>query len=100
MTTSAKPDNDNEPTDAGQGFEFPGSFEVTVVGNADAGIEDKLTGIIRNLGMHVIDASLRSRASGKGTYVSVSAEFTCPSREKLEALHAALRADNDIHYTH
>lgn len=100
MTASQTPENDGTAADNSQGFEFPGSFEVTVVGNADAGIEDKLTGIIRNLGMHVIDASLRSRASGKGTYVSVSAEFTCPSREKLEALHAALRADAGIHYTH
>lgn len=98
MTAPQTPDND--AVDKGQGFEFPGSFEVTAVGNADAGIEAKLTQIIGDLGMHVLDASVRSRVSGKGTYVSVSAEFTCPSREKLEALHAALRADTDIHYTH
>lgn len=100
MTEPHTPDNDGVATGAGHGFDFPGSFEVTVVGNADANIEDKLIDIIRAQGMHVIDASVRSRASGKGTYVSVSAEFTCPSREKLEALHAALRADADIHYTH
>lgn len=100
MTVPKTPDNHAKAVDASHGFEFPGSFEVTAVGNANAGIERKLTEIIRSLGMHVIDASLRSRASGKGTYVSVSVEFTCPDREKLEALHAALRADADIHYTH
>lgn len=94
------PSGNDKAADAGRGFEFPGSFEITVIGNADAGIDAKLVDIIRSLDMHVIDASVRSRASGQGTYVSVSAEFTCPSREKLQALHAALRADDDIHYTH
>lgn len=90
----------SEADGAGRGFRFPGSFEITAVGNADAGLEHKVPSLIRQLGMHVLDASLRSRPSGKGNYVSVSVEFNCPSREKLEALHAALRADDDIHYTH
>lgn len=100
MSDSSAPEGNGNTAERGRGFEFPGSFEVTVVGNADAGIERKLTNAIGGLGMHVLDASLRTRASGKGNFVSVSVEFTCPSREKLEALHAALRVDPDIHYTH
>jgi hypothetical protein len=49
--------------------------------------------------MNVIDGSLRMRASSEGRYVSVSITFTCPTREKYEAAHAALRADPDIRWT-
>jgi putative lipoic acid-binding regulatory protein len=70
--------NDIEKNE-GQGFQFPGSFEITAMGNANA--------------------NLRERTSREGNYVSVSVVFTCPSREKYEAAHAALRADPDIRYT-
>jgi putative lipoic acid-binding regulatory protein len=46
-----------------------------------------------------MEASLRERTSREGNYVSVSVVFNCPSREKYEAAHAALRADPDIRYT-
>ena len=41
----------------------------------------------------------RTRPSAEGNYVSVIVTFTCPSREKYEAVHAALRADPDIRWT-
>jgi len=34
-----------------------------------------------------------------GNYVSVALSFTCPSREKYDAAHAALRADPDVRWT-
>ncbi|HET9819053.1 MAG TPA: DUF493 domain-containing protein [Rhodanobacteraceae bacterium] len=42
---------------------------------------------------------MRERPSREGNYVSVSVMFTCPSREKYDAAHAALRADPGIRYT-
>jgi putative lipoic acid-binding regulatory protein len=83
----------------GQGFQFPGSFEITAMGNANAKLRERVQQILRGLGLAVLDASVRERASSKGNYVSVSVTFTCPSREKYEAAHAALRADPDIRYT-
>lgn len=83
----------------GQGFQFPGSFEITAMGNARANLRERVQEILRELGLAVLEASVRERASSQGNYVSVSVVFTCPTREKYEAAHAALRAHPDIRYT-
>lgn len=82
-----------------QGFQFPGSFEITALGNASADLKTRVPEILRTLGLSVLEASVRERPSSQGNYVSVSVVFNCPSREKHEAAHAALRADPDIRYT-
>ena len=87
------------PQNPEQGFQFPGAFEVTALGKAHAGLETRVADIILALGLHVLNGSLRTRPSAEGNYVSVSVTFTCPSREKYDAVHAALRADPDIRWT-
>ena len=82
-----------------QGFQFPGAFEITAVGRANAGLEERVAEIIVGLGMAVMNGSLRTRPSSEGHYISVSVTFTCPSRERYEAAHAALRADPAIRWT-
>jgi len=47
----------------------------------------------------VLAGSVRLRPSREGNFVSVALSFTCPSREKYDAAHAALRADPDIRWT-
>lgn len=83
----------------GQGFQFPGSFEITAMGNANANLRQRVPEILRGLGLSVLEASVRERPSSQGNYVSVSVVFNCPSREKYEEAHAALRAHPDIRYT-
>ncbi|HET8765560.1 MAG TPA: DUF493 family protein [Rhodanobacter sp.] len=83
----------------GQGFQFPGSFEITAMGKAGVDLKSRVPAILRALGLSVLEASVRERPSSQGKYVSVSVVFNCPSREKHEAAHAALRADPDIRYT-
>ncbi len=82
-----------------QGFQFPGAFEITAVGKANAGLEERMPEIITGLGMSVLNGSLRTRPSSEGHYVSISMTFTCPSREQYEAAHAALRADPAVRWT-
>ncbi|HEU0277594.1 MAG TPA: DUF493 family protein [Rhodanobacteraceae bacterium] len=84
---------------AGQGFQFPGSFEITAMGKANADLRERVPAILRGLGLTVLEASVRERASSQGNYVSVSVVFNCPTREKYEEAHAALRAHPDIRYT-
>ena len=88
-----------QPQNPQQGFQFPGAFEITALGNANVGLEQRVPAIVSSLGMSVLDGSLRTRTSSEGRYTSVSVTFTCPSREKYEAAHAALRADPDIRWT-
>ncbi|MEO8959101.1 MAG: DUF493 family protein [Rudaea sp.] len=82
-----------------QGFQFPGAFEVTVLGKAHAGLDEEVPAIIVGLGLAVLTGSLRTRPSNEGHYMSVSVTFTCPSREKYEAVHAALRAHHAVKWT-
>ncbi|HXS73719.1 MAG TPA: DUF493 family protein [Rhodanobacteraceae bacterium] len=92
-------DLENIEPDEGQGFQFPGSFEITAMGNAGANLRARVPEILRGLGLSVLDASVRERPSREGNYVAVTVAFTCPSREKYDLAHAALRADADIRYT-
>ena len=90
---------DLQPQKPDQGFQFPGAFEITAIGKADAGLEERVPEILVGIGLAVMNGSERTRPSSEGRYVSVSVTFTCPSREKYEAAHAALRADPDIRWT-
>ncbi len=82
-----------------QGFQFPGDFEVTVLGRADAGLEDVVRSVLATLDLALVAGSLRSKPSSAGNYVSVSATFHCPDRERYEAVHAALRANPAVRWT-
>ena len=83
----------------GQGFQFPGAFEITAVGHAGTGLEERVPKLIGGLGLAVLDGSERVRPSSAGNFVSVSVTFTCPSREMYEAAHAALREDPAVKWT-
>jgi len=88
-----------QPQSPEQGFQFPGAFEITAIGKANAGLDERVAEIIVSLGMAVLNGSLRTRPSNQGHYISISVTFTCPSREKYEAVHAALRADPAVRWT-
>ncbi|MGA9342149.1 MAG: DUF493 family protein [Rhodanobacteraceae bacterium] len=82
-----------------QGFQFPGVFEVTVMGTAQSGLESRVTEILEGLGLNVLAGSQRQRPSTNGNYVAVAVSFTCPDRAALERAHEALRADEDVRWT-
>ncbi|HMM66922.1 MAG TPA: DUF493 family protein [Dokdonella sp.] len=91
--------DDIQPERPDQGFQFPGAFEITALGRADADLEQRVPEILKGLGLGVIAGSMRSRPSREGNYHSVSVTFTCPDRESYDAAHAALRADLGIRWT-
>src|SRR5205807_2030473 len=89
VSLDGKPLDDVQPQNPDQGFQFPGAFEITALGKAHAALEQRVPALIEALGLNVIAGSLRVRPSRGGNYVSVSVTFTCPSREKYDAAHAA-----------
>lgn len=91
--------NDIEPQNETQGFQFPGVFEITAVGKSNVGLEERMVAILTELGLEVLENSLNKRSSRAGKYVALTVNFACPSRDKYDAAHAALRADADIHWT-
>ena len=91
--------DDIQPESPNQGFQFPGVFEITAVGNAAADLAARVPILLDALGLSVLDGSVRARPSREGNYVSVTLSFTCPNREKYDAAHETLRADPDIRWT-
>ena len=83
----------------GQGFQFPGEFEITAMGNASAELQTRVPQILEGIGLHVLHETVKHRPSREGNFLSVTVSFRCDTREQYDAAHAALRADPDIRYT-
>jgi uncharacterized protein len=83
----------------GKGFQFPGEFEITAVGNASANLPVHVPQLLERSGLRVLHESVRHRHSGAGNFVSVTVSFFCDTREHYDSAHEALRADPDIRYT-
>ncbi len=83
----------------GQGFEFPGRFEVTAMGQAVPELEAVVLGELAAAGVAGDPGSVRQRESSGGRYRSVSVSFECDSRERLAEVHRRLRANALIKWT-
>lgn len=91
--------DDIQPESPQQGFQFPGVFEITALGNSAADLAARVPALLAGIGLNVLDGSLRTRPSREGNYLSVTVSFTCPDRERYDAAHEVLRADPDIRWT-
>ena len=87
-----------EKTDQ-RGFEFPGEFEISAMGAADAGLEQRVPALLSAAGLRLVADSLRQRPSSKGNYVSVQLRFHAESREQYDLAHSCLRACPEIKWT-
>ena len=83
----------------GEGFVFPGEFEITAVGRAGVGLEERVPALLAAAGLTVIAGSRRLRPSREGHYVAVSVSFSALSRDAYDGAHRTLRADPDVRYT-
>jgi putative lipoic acid-binding regulatory protein len=83
----------------GKGFQFPGEFEITALGDAGADLRRRVPQILEGEGLHVLHETVSQRASREGKFVSVTVSFRCENREQYDGAHAALRADPAIRYT-
>lgn len=81
------------------GFQFPGEFEITAMGPADAGLEAEVPRLLVAAGLTVLHDTLDTRASRAGNYVSVRLAFRAASREEYEAAHVALREHPEVKWT-
>ena len=87
------------PHDPQHGFQFPGPFEITVMGPADANLDALLPSLLEGLGLSVDRSTLRQRASAKGNYVAVAISFEAATRADYDAAHVALRACPAVKWT-
>ena len=69
-----------KPQDEGQGFQFPGEFEITAMGNASADLKDRVPQLLEGIGLHVLHETVRHKHSREGNFLSVTVSFRCVAR--------------------
>ena len=81
------------------GFQFPGTFEITAMGPATAGLETEIPKLLADAGIEVLDESISWRGSSNGKFVSVKLNFRANDRAEYEAAHAVLRTHPEVKWT-
>lgn len=81
------------------GFQFPGVFEITAMGPAGAGLEERIPELLEAIGILVLRETVATRNSSGGKFVSIRLSFHAEDRSRYEAAHAALRAEPLIKWT-
>ena len=82
----------------GEAYEFPGAFEISAMGAADAGIAEVLPDLVESAGAQLLAGSLRTRTSSGGNYVAVHLNFLAASREQLDAVYDAVREHPSVRW--
>ena len=82
-----------------QGFEFPGTFELSAMGTAEAALERALPDLLEAAGIQVLREMVAVRSSSAGRYVAVRIAFRAESREQYDLAHAALRSHPEVKWT-
>lgn len=82
-----------------RGFEFPGVFEISAMGAADANLDQRVPALLSAAGLKLVADSVRQRPSSKGKYVSVHVSFHAADRQQYELAHSCLRACPDVKWT-
>ena len=81
------------------GFQFPGVFEITAMGPAGVGLEERIPELLEAIGITVLRETVAARKSSGGKFVSIRLSFHAEDRERYEAAHAALRTEPSIKWT-
>jgi uncharacterized protein len=81
------------------GFQFPGTFEITAMGPATAGLETEIPKLLAEAGIDVLDESISWRGSSNGKFVSVKLSFRAADRAQYEVAHEVLRAHPEVKWT-
>lgn len=81
------------------GLQFPGTFEISAMGAAGAGLDAKMADALEAAGLVVHRGRHRSRPSAKGNWVSVTYAFDAANRADYEKAHETLRALPEVKWT-
>jgi len=81
------------------GFQFPGIFEISAMGSAEADLHLVMPMVLEALGLTVYPDRMRIKPSSNGNYVSVVLVFEAHSREDYDAAHGALREHPAVKWT-
>jgi uncharacterized protein len=81
------------------GFQFPGMFELSAMGAADADLVQVLPQRLRDAGIEVLDGATRAKPSSGGKYVAIRIAFLAANREQYDRAHEVLREHPAVKWT-
>lgn len=81
------------------GFQFPGTFEITAMGPANAGLEEDIPRLLEAAGLTVLHETVARRDSSGGKFVCIKISFEAETRAEYDAAHVALRDHPDVKWT-
>ncbi|ALN93366.1 MULTISPECIES: DUF493 family protein [Lysobacter] len=81
------------------GFQFPGTFELSAMGAAEAGLERELPRLLLQAGLEVETETIQWKHSSTGKYVSVRITFRANNREQYDLAHQVLREHPEVKWT-
>ena len=81
------------------GFQFPGTFELSAMGTAEAALATELPRLLEAAGVTVRHEDVTVRTSKAGNYVSVRIAFEARDRAQYDAAHEALRSHPEVKWT-
>ena len=81
------------------GFQFPGEFQLSAMGAAEAGLERELPQRLLDAGFEVLSERIQWKHSSNGKYVSVRLVFLADSREAYDRAHQLLRDHPEVKWT-
>ncbi|TBR12399.1 MAG: DUF493 family protein [Lysobacter sp.] len=90
---------DTHSDTASHGFQFPGVFDLSAMGPAEAGLESSLPRCLAQAGLEVMHEDVTWKASSSGKYVSVRIRFRAADRSEYDRAHELLRAHPDVKWT-
>jgi putative lipoic acid-binding regulatory protein len=71
-------------------LKFPCKFPIKAMGKSDCDLDMIVAEIVRRHAPDLREGAIRSRASGKGNYVSITVTVNATSREQLDAIYQDL----------
>lgn len=81
------------------GFQFPGTFELSALGPADAALERVLPELLTAAGIEVQSETIQWKPSSGGRYVSVRIGFRAVDRAQYDLAHQVLRDHPEVKWT-
>ncbi|WP_091803803.1 DUF493 family protein [Lysobacter enzymogenes] len=81
------------------GFQFPGTFELSAMGAADAGLERELPRRLLEAGIDVEAETIQWKHSSTGKYVSIRLSFRAVDRAQYDLAHQVLRDHPEVKWT-
>ena len=71
-------------------LKFPCDFPIKAMGKSDCSLDIVVAGIVRRHAPDLSEGAIKTRASTKGKYVSVTVTVTATSRSQLDAIYQDL----------